>query len=360
MPTPKNKRKFALWLYPETLDKIGQLYTADDCCSKSEFIEKAVQFYIDHLTAEDQRSMLPNAMLSSMKSIVAESDNRISRLLFKMAVELAVTMNVVAANSDIDDITLERLKGECVKEVKRLNGNFTFRGALKVQSREILAELIAKINGGTYDNPQVEDLLQALAKRLAVTNGKKEYGYLLNRRGIDREVLSAFVHKGMIYESADYHNAVFVGYDEKGIARHAHKRGTGSESTYKGNAESCDPRYSFHWTGTDNTLYLFEAPIDMLSFISLHKENWRSHSYAAACCVGDQVLFQMLKANPNIDTVCLCMDNDAAGQTANKRISDKLFIQGIKHEILVPTHKDWNEDLLYDKQDETECQTLQL
>ena len=72
----------------------------------------------------------------------------------------------------------------------------------------------------------------------------------------------------------------------------------------------------------DNTLYLFEAPIDMLSFISLHKENWRSHSYAAACCVGDQVLFQMLKAHPNIDTVCLCMDNDAAGQAANKRISD--------------------------------------
>lgn len=129
MPTPKNKCKFALWLYPETLEKVKQLYTEDDCRSKSEFIERAVQFYIDHLTAEDQRSMLPNAMLSSMKSIVAESDNRISRLLFKMAVELAVTMNVVAASSDIDDITLERLKGECVKEVKRLNGNFTFRDA---------------------------------------------------------------------------------------------------------------------------------------------------------------------------------------------------------------------------------------
>lgn len=129
MPIPKDKRKFALWLYPETLEKIKQHYTADDCRSKSEFIEKAVRFYIDHLTAEDQRSMLPNAMLSSMKSIVAESDNRICRLLFKMAVELAVTMNVVAANSDIDDITLERLKGECVKEVKRLNGNFTFHDA---------------------------------------------------------------------------------------------------------------------------------------------------------------------------------------------------------------------------------------
>ena len=234
-------------------------------------------------------------------------------------------------------------------------------------------------NGGAL--PQAEPVKREPPKPFILPpkndNMRRVYAYLLNRRGIDREVLSAFVHKGMIYESADYHNAVFVGYDEKGIARHAHKRGTGSESTYKGNAESCDPRYSFHWTGTDNTLYLFEAPIDMLSFISLHKENWRSHSYAAACCVGDQVLFKMLKADPNIDTVCLCTDNDTAGQAANKRISDKLFIQGIKHEILVPEFKDWNEDRLAaggnaphiraefslpqeESEEEEICQTLQL
>ena len=192
-------------------------------------------------------------------------------------------------------------------------------------------------------------------------NMRRVYAYLLNSRGIDREVLSAFAHKGMIYESADYHNAVFVGYDESGTPRHAHKRGTGSESSYKGNTESSDPCCSFHWNGADNTLYLFEAPIDMLSFISLNQENWQRHSYAAACCVGDQVLWQMMKENPNIDTVYLCMDNDTAGQAANKRISDKLFIQGIKYEVLVPSLKDWNEDLLYDEQEDEEiCQTLQL
>ena len=191
-------------------------------------------------------------------------------------------------------------------------------------------------------------------------NMRRVYAYLLNRRGIDREVLNAFVHKGMIYESADYHNAVFVGYDENGIARHAHKRGTGSESTYKGNVESCDPRYSFHWTGMDNRLYLFEAPVDMLSFISMHKENWRIHSYAACCGVSDQVLWQMLKDNPNIGYVYLCLDNDEPGQKANKRISDKLFTQRIPHEILIPTRKDWNENLLFIEQEEETCQALQL
>lgn len=218
-------------------------------------------------------------------------------------------------------------------------------------------------NGGTLQ--RAEPIRREPPKPFALPpkneNMRRVFAYLLNRRGIDRDVLYGFVHKGMIYESADYHNAVFVGCDESGTPRHAHKRGTGSESSYKGNTESSDPCYSFHWTGRDNTLYLFEAPIDMLSFISLHKENWRSHSYAAACCVGDQVLFQTLKLNPTIDTVYLCMDNDATGQAANKRISDKLFIQGIKHEILVPEFKDWNEDLLYDEQEEEEiCQTLQL
>ena len=191
-------------------------------------------------------------------------------------------------------------------------------------------------------------------------NMRRVYAYLLNRRGIDCEVLYAFAHKGMIYESADYHNAVFVGYDENGIARHAHKRGTGSESTYKGNADGSLPEYSFHWHGTSDKIFLFEAPIDMLSFISMNKESWRSHSYAASCSVSDRVLFQCLKDNPNIRKVYLCLDNDEAGQKANKRISDKLFTQGIPHEILIPTRKDWNENLLFIKQEEEPCQALQL
>lgn len=66
-------------------------------------------------------------------------------------------------------------------------------------------------------------------------NMRRVYAYLINRRGIDRDVLYSFAHKGMIYESADYHNAVFVGFDKNGIVRHAHKRGGGSQSTFKGN-----------------------------------------------------------------------------------------------------------------------------
>ena len=193
-------------------------------------------------------------------------------------------------------------------------------------------------------------------------NMRRVYAYLINRRGISREVIYAFVSKGMIYESADYHNAVFVGFDKYGVPRHAHKRGTGSESTFKGNVESGLPEYSFHWQGTDNKLFLFEAPIDMLSFISMHKNGWQKHNYAASCGVSDHVLWQMMKDYRNISSVYLCRDNDEAGQSANKRTSNALFIKGIQHEILVPIHKDWNEDLLYpveESEAEEPCQMLQ-
>ena len=169
--------------------------------------------------------------------------------------------------------------------------------------------------------------------------------YLLHTRGIDEDVFQAFVDKGLIYESADYHNAIFVGYDKDGIPRHAHKRGSGSQSSYKGNAPNSQPEYSFHRFGTSKYLFLFEAPIDMLSFISMHKENWINHSYAASCSVSDRVLFQCLKDNPNIKKVYLCFDNDEPGQIASDKISKKLSEKGIQSEILVPKLKDWNEDL---------------
>ncbi len=192
-------------------------------------------------------------------------------------------------------------------------------------------------------------------------NMRRVYAYLLNRRGIDRDVLCVFAGRNMIYESLPHHNAVFVGCDAQGIPRHAHKRGSGSESVYKGNQDGSLPEYSFHWHGVSDRLYLFEAPIDMLSFISMNKGGWQQHSYAAACGVSDQVLWQMMKDNPNIRSVYLCLDNDEPGQAAAKRISDKLFTHGISHEIVIPSHKDWNDDLIFSEQEEPKrCQTLQL
>ena len=120
------KRRFQLWIRPSTLELADTLYKKDNCDSKSEFIEKAVLFYAGYLSAEDNKTYLPNIVTSTLKSIVAESDHRQNRMIFKMALELAVMMNV-------DPVSLERLRGECVKEVKRLNGAFSFDDAVSWQ-----------------------------------------------------------------------------------------------------------------------------------------------------------------------------------------------------------------------------------
>ena len=96
---------------------------------------------------------------------------------------------------------------------------------------------------------------------------RRVYAYLLKKRHIQRDVLNAFVHAGLIYEDEKYHNAVFVGKDEHGVARHAHKRSThDTGKTFRINVEGSDPRCSFHWTGVSDRLYVFEGPIDRLSY----------------------------------------------------------------------------------------------
>ena len=221
---------------------------------------------------------------------------------------------------------------------------------------EAVEMLLNGSGGQIITSPPIERVHKSFELSPRNDRMSRVFSYLLLTRGVDKDVLFEFIRNRMIYESADFHNAVFVGYDSSGKPRHAHKRGTVTSDSYKGNVAGSQLEYSFHFNGTSEKLFLFEAPIDMLSYISMHKENWQEHSYAASCSVSDRVLFQCLKDNPNIKNVFLCFDNDEAGQTANKRIADKLNKLNIQNEILIPTHKDWNEDLtLSEKGDERIC-----
>lgn len=130
---PKDKNRFTLWLYPETIEKINSLYRKEGCVSRSDFIEKAIRFYIGFLTAEDPSSFLPNMFLSNMRAIASESDDRHTSLLFSMAVEIAIMQNVIASIQDIDPVSLARVRAECVKEIKKTNGKFSFEDALNWQ-----------------------------------------------------------------------------------------------------------------------------------------------------------------------------------------------------------------------------------
>ena len=176
---------------------------------------------------------------------------------------------------------------------------------------------------------------------------RRVYAYLLKKRLIDREVLSTFVWAGLIYEDEKYHNAVFVGTDEHGVARHAQKRSTNSQGkSFKLNVAGSDARYSFHHLGDDGDLYVFEAPIDLLSYITLHPENWQQHSYVACCGTSYEPVRWILTRMEAPQMVSLCLDHDNAGDQGCERMAKQISSEfGFPTRRLVPEQKDWNEDL---------------
>lgn len=186
---------------------------------------------------------------------------------------------------------------------------------------------------------------------------KRTYKYLCDYRKISPYIVSFFANRNKIYEDVSYHNIVFVGYDKKGIPKHAHLKGSYPGNKFKGTCAGSEPEYSFHHIGANEDIYLFESPVDMLSYMTMHYGENNGSSYAASCSVSDRVLFQCLEDYPHIKNVFLCFDNDKAGQEANERIREKLLDMEYNVKILIPKLKDWNEDLM--KEGENKCQTME-
>ena len=129
----RNKKEICSVGIPYHIEKVDRLYQLDNCRSKSEFIEKAVLFYAGYVCAEDCREYFPETIVSTIQGSLDSFENRMASLLFKYAVELAMTMHVSAANFRVDEDTLARLRGKCVNEVRRLNGKISFDDAVRYQ-----------------------------------------------------------------------------------------------------------------------------------------------------------------------------------------------------------------------------------
>lgn len=176
---------------------------------------------------------------------------------------------------------------------------------------------------------------------------RRVYAYLMQQRHIDRDIITYFARSGTLYEDAEYHNAVFVGTDEHGVARHAQKRSANSQGkAFKLNVEGSDARYSFHHLGMDGELYVFEAPIDLLSYLTMNPEDWQRHSYVACCGTSYEPVRWMLTQMASPEAVYLCLDSDQTGQRACERMAELIHTEFcIPTQQLTPELKDWNEDL---------------
>ena len=129
------KDRIPVWLYPSTIALMEKTLAAHNCKSKSEFIERAIHFYSSFIFTRDSSQFLSKTIASTIRGTLNDSENRIARLLFKLAVEISMMANVVAATAGVDEDTLRRLRGKCVDEVKKSNGSISFDEAVHHQNR---------------------------------------------------------------------------------------------------------------------------------------------------------------------------------------------------------------------------------
>lgn len=176
-------------------------------------------------------------------------------------------------------------------------------------------------------------------------NMHRTFAYLIKTRKIDADIVQHFVNEKKIFETEEHHNTAFCGYDEKGEMKQMHLRSTLPGNRFFMDIDGSDKQYYFRHIGTNSDVYVFEAPIDMLSYITMNKENWQESSYVCLGGVAIDALKNVLSTNEQISKVYMCVDRDDAGDKTVKRIGDELNEMGYEWERILPENKDWNEDL---------------
>ena len=168
--------------------------------------------------------------------------------------------------------------------------------------------------------------------------------YLTQERKLSPSLVNFFIAAGDIYEDSSHHNVVFVGRDADGHPRYASSRGI--QEKFRQDAAGAEKAFGFAHRGTDKQLLVFEAPIDLLSFIELFPKNWQQHNYLSLGGVSGKALQQFLSERPDVERVFLCLDSDKAGEDACKRLAG-LLPDTVSVTRIQPCMKDWNDVLVH-------------
>ena len=131
----ENKKGTAVWLSPGVIRRMDSWLEEDNCSTRSEFIEKALRFYMGYLATEDTSEYLSQALVDTLQGIVADNSNRLRTMIFKWCVELNMMGHTIAAHFRADPINRRELRAYAVDEVKRTNGQISFDRALDQQRR---------------------------------------------------------------------------------------------------------------------------------------------------------------------------------------------------------------------------------
>lgn len=218
---------------------------------------------------------------------------------------------------------------------------------------EAVEYLLDNFRGVKFENEETQYEADTTAFEVpeAADNNRTLFAYLIKERFIAPEVIGAFVRKKLIYQGKHFGNIVFVGHNEDVEVVFAHVRGVrpakGGKS-FKKTVNGSDWEHGFRWEGNSDTLFVFEAPIDMLAYITLYQEGWMNHSCIAQCGTSSIFLHAYLKEHPHIKNIVYALDHDIAGNTAARRMIKEVkqkYGDMISQSIQQSVYKDWDEDL---------------
>lgn len=130
------KTKFSIRVDTDLVKLADTYIRSSTVKNRTELIENALRFYLGFLTAQKAEDYLLQSLSSVMTGTVQDSENRLARMDFKIAVELSKLSQVIAYSHDIDEDALKRLHLKCLEEVRRINGAIDFESAYKYQKRE--------------------------------------------------------------------------------------------------------------------------------------------------------------------------------------------------------------------------------
>ncbi len=132
----EKKKKYAYWMYPSMVDDIEKTLDEADAQSKSEFVCRAVEFYMGYLRSQKNVNYIAPVIASVLKSEIQGFERNLLELIFKLSVEIAMQNNLTAVQIGVDDDTLERLRNKCSNVVANNNGIFTLEEANRYQHGE--------------------------------------------------------------------------------------------------------------------------------------------------------------------------------------------------------------------------------